>query len=67
MFSRVKAGGALLEADAKRYFVHCLHALHYMHTSGVVHLDISLENVMLRAGDCCSLIGACCWPGVGIF
>lgn len=39
------------EAEAKRIFKDALRGLAYMHHHGYAHLDISMENVMMRGGE----------------
>ena len=56
MFGFVKKSGRLSEECARQYFVHSLLALQYMHSSGLVHLDMSLENLMLLSPECCKVI-----------
>ncbi|CAK4616251.1 unnamed protein product [Aphanomyces euteiches] len=55
------AGGDLFDAlerthfpahAAKRYFYQIAHAVAFMHTRGIAHRDLSLENVLLHEDDC---------------
>ena len=46
----------LAEDDARRYFLQLALGVQYMHARGIVHRDLSLENVMLDANDCVKVI-----------
>jgi len=46
---RGSRAGGLAEADARRYFQQLLSAIGFMHSRGVVHRDLKLENVLLDA------------------
>lgn len=48
---RIKADGALDEADALRYIRSVGSAVAYMHTKSMNHLDIKPANIMLRTAD----------------
>jgi len=52
LFERVAYGDALTEAESRQYITQILHAVRYLHGHNVGHRDISLENVLLRKGDC---------------
>ena len=58
MFSRVAEapGGHLSEAEAQRYFYQLITGLHFMHSKGVVHRDLSLENALLAGDDVLKII-----------
>ena len=43
----VLEGGALIEEDARDYFVQAVSGVRFMHQNGVGHRDIKLENMML--------------------
>lgn len=43
--------GSLPESDAKQIFVRIVSACEHMHSRGVVHRDLKLENIMLVNGD----------------
>jgi serine/threonine protein kinase len=43
----VTQGKSLSEAEAHFYFLQLVHALEFMHSNGIVHGGISLENVYL--------------------
>lgn len=55
LFSRVVSGGNLTEPQAARYLKHIMGAVGYMHSQGVVHRDLKLENVLLDNGDNCKV------------
>ncbi|CAI5718498.1 unnamed protein product [Peronospora destructor] len=44
--------GQVPEKEALRLFREVTRGLHYLHTNGVAHRDVSLENVLLRNGVC---------------
>ncbi|KAA8491489.1 Hormonally up-regulated neu tumor-associated kinase [Porphyridium purpureum] len=52
----VRQGGALPEPRARGYARQILEAVAYVHSMGVVHRDIKLENIMLDVHDCVRLI-----------
>lgn len=52
LFERVAYGDPLGEAEKKRYISQLLQAVQHLHGRNVGHRDISLENVLLRNGDC---------------
>jgi len=53
LFSRVISSGSLTEADARPYFRQLMEAVEEMHSKGVVHRDLKLENVLLDgSGNC---------------
>ena len=47
LFAKVEEFGALPEADAHRYFVGMLHGVRHLHSVGIAHRDLKLENVLL--------------------
>ena len=55
LFSRVIKAGTLTEPQALRYFKQLMGAVQYMHTQGVVHRDLKLENILLDAADECKV------------
>lgn len=42
--------GYFEEALAVRYFRQIVRAVNYLHRNGIAHRDLSLENILLRAG-----------------
>jgi len=60
LFGRVSLNtnpqGRLAECDAQRYFHQLVLGVQYMHSRGIVHRDLSLENVMLDGNDCLKVI-----------
>mmetsp|Transcript_21445 Transcript_21445/g.41945 ORF Transcript_21445/g.41945 Transcript_21445/m.41945 type:complete len:554 (+) Transcript_21445:32-1693(+) len=52
LFERAAYGAPLTEAEKKRYISQILQAVQHLHRHNVGHRDISLENVLLRKGDC---------------
>jgi len=58
LFGRVIQSGSLGEHDARPYFKQLLAAVRYMHTKGIAHRDLKLENVLLqeeRGEDICKV------------
>lgn len=47
LFDIVYESGKLKEESATRYFLQLARALEYIHSQGVCHLDVSLENLLL--------------------
>lgn len=52
LFERVAYGDPLSEGEKKRYVFQLLQAVQYLHRHNVGHRDVSLENVLLRRGEC---------------
>jgi len=52
LFARVAHGGPLDGAEKRRYVSQLLRAVKHLHGANVGHRDISLENALLRRGDC---------------
>lgn len=55
LFSRVINSGMLSEDEARKYFTQLMNAVAYMHSQGIVHRDLKLENVLLDAKDNCKV------------
>lgn len=51
LFNHVKTRGTFPELEVKTYATQVLLAVAKMHANGIVHRDISLENILLH-GDC---------------
>ena len=51
LFKRVQSHGFLNESDAKLYFTQMLDGVKGMHTRGVIHRDLKLENVVFTEID----------------
>jgi len=47
LFGRVIQSGSLEEGAARPYFTQLMEAVKYMHTKGIAHRDLKLENVLL--------------------
>ena len=43
----VQKQGAASEAATHRWFLQLLSAIHYMHSMGVAHRDLKLENILI--------------------
>merc|ERR550514_1318878 len=52
LFSRVINAGSLSEEQARPYFKQLMEAVAYLHSQGVVHRDLKLENVLLANDKC---------------
>lgn len=52
LFERVAYGDPLSEGEKKRCMSQVLQAVRHLHRNNVGHRDISLENILLRRGDC---------------
>jgi len=52
LFSKVIAKGALTEDEAMPYFKQLMSAVQYMHSKGVAHRDLKLENVLVHMDEC---------------
>mmetsp|Transcript_2162 Transcript_2162/g.4437 ORF Transcript_2162/g.4437 Transcript_2162/m.4437 type:complete len:349 (-) Transcript_2162:374-1420(-) len=55
LFSRVINSGSLTEDEARKYFKQIMSAVDFMHSQGVVHRDLKLENVLLDGKDNCKV------------
>lgn len=55
LFGRVIASGSLPEDAARTYFCQLISAVEFLHTNGVAHRDLKLENVLLDASDTCKV------------
>ncbi|KOO25796.1 serine threonine kinase [Chrysochromulina tobinii] len=55
LFSRVITAGILMEDQARVYFNQILEGVGFMHSMGVVHRDLKLENVLVDAHDHCKI------------
>ena len=55
LFSRVITAGKLREDQARGYFRQILEGVGFMHSMGIVHRDLKLENVLLDAHDHCKI------------
>ena len=51
LFAQLEANGAFGQRRARKLFLQLLHGLHFLHGQGIAHRDLSLENLLLRAGD----------------
>ncbi|KAF1329023.1 Camk/camkl protein kinase, partial [Globisporangium splendens] len=45
----------LSTAQLLRYFKQVLLAMNFLHTNGIAHRDVSLENVLVDENDCCQV------------
>ncbi|KAL1500635.1 hypothetical protein AB1Y20_013284 [Prymnesium parvum] len=50
LFGRVIQTGSLSEPVARLYFIQLMEAVNYMHSKGIAHRDLKLENVLLASG-----------------
>eukprot|EP00753_Platysulcus_tardus_P002805 PLAT11918.1.p1 GENE.PLAT11918.1~~PLAT11918.1.p1 ORF type:complete len:485 (-),score=183.26 PLAT11918.1:97-1551(-) len=48
LYSSIEVGGPIPERRARAYFASCLAALTHLHHLGWAHMDVSLENILLR-------------------
>jgi serine/threonine protein kinase len=55
LFTRVINSGNLTEDEAGKYFGQLMSAVSFMHSQGIVHRDLKLENVLLDGQDCCKV------------
>jgi serine/threonine protein kinase len=44
----IQANGKLCEADARKYMAQLMNGLQYVHSQGVLHRDLKLENLLLN-------------------
>ena len=51
LYARIAGGGKLKETQCARYMRQIASAISHCHARGIVHLDLSLENVLLDADD----------------
>jgi serine/threonine-protein kinase len=50
-FDLLKSGMRLNEAEIVQFLQQCLAVLAYIHSQGVIHRDISPDNIILRTSD----------------
>eukprot|EP00316_Scyphosphaera_apsteinii_P021094 CAMPEP_0119314826 /NCGR_PEP_ID=MMETSP1333-20130426/34050_1 /TAXON_ID=418940 /ORGANISM="Scyphosphaera apsteinii, Strain RCC1455" /LENGTH=371 /DNA_ID=CAMNT_0007320025 /DNA_START=64 /DNA_END=1179 /DNA_ORIENTATION=+ len=55
LFSRVISNGSLDEREARGFFRQIMLAVEYLHSQGIVHRDLKLENVLLNDADECKV------------
>jgi hypothetical protein len=55
LLSRVITAGILMEDQARVYFKQILEGVGFMHSMGVAHRDLKLENVQVDAHDHCKI------------
>ena len=55
LFTRVRAAGALTEPEARHYLMQVMAAVQHMHTHGVAHRDLKLENILVDSHDVCKV------------
>jgi serine/threonine protein kinase len=55
MFARVRRSGALSEPETKHYLRQIMAAVQHMHSHGVCHRDLKLENILIDAHDVCKV------------
>ena len=55
LFSRVITAGSLQEQEAQPYMQQLMSAVQHMHSLGVVHRDLKLENVLLDRNNVCKV------------
>ena len=51
LFDRVAENGAFTEKDTCLLMIKLLNALKYLHSKGIMHRDLKLENLILRDND----------------
>lgn len=56
LYDMIEVKGALKENVAKFYFIQIVHGLSYLQEKGVVHRDMSLENIMFDSMGKCYII-----------
>ena len=56
LFDSVKVNGRCSEDMARRYFCQILSGVEYLHSLGIYHRDLSLENLMLSRDGICKII-----------
>ena len=55
LFTRVTAAGTLVEPVARRYMGQVLSGVLFLHSLGIAHRDLKLENMLLCEGDAIKL------------
>jgi serine/threonine-protein kinase Chk1/5'-AMP-activated protein kinase catalytic alpha subunit len=55
LFTRVTSAGTLSEKDARRYFSQIMRGVDFLHSLGIVHRDLKLENILLGRDDQCKI------------
>jgi serine/threonine protein kinase len=62
LFDRVMDSGKLAESTAQKYFLDAVGGLDFVHSRGIAHRDLSLENLLLDSEDRCVItdFGLCC-------
>lgn len=51
LLDRVNSSGKLSEPEAREYFQQLLSAVQYLHSKGIVHRDVKLDNIFLTASN----------------
>lgn len=56
LYELIENNGAMPESQAKKYFLQVLHGFSHLHSLGIAHRDMSLENLMYNSDDKCIVI-----------
>ena len=55
IYDNIKEFGAIPENIVKKYAIHILEGIDFLHMNGIIHCDIKCANILLTASDECKI------------